>query len=215
MICYASQTRSSTNRAALYAAKWGLLCSAADRPTDREWRSRARGGSGLALDNGAWSAHTRGESFDANAFRRAVDAQDGLDAMDFIVCPDVVMDADGTRAMRDLWLPWLIERTAMVLLPVQDGMDDDDLPLSPSIGIFVGGSTAWKERTIKRWADCAHAAGAWCHIGRVNTQRRLALCRVAGVDSIDGSGPARFSKQLAVMERGRRAAAQVPMWWGR
>lgn len=215
MICYAAHTTGATNRGALAAAGWGMLCSAAYRWRDDEWRSRARGGIGLALDNGAFSSYNQGLPFDAAAFMRAVESQDGPDAMDFIVCPDAVMDADGTRAMRDLWLPWLIERTAMVLLPVQDGMDDDDLPLSLSIGIFVGGSDAWKERTIKHWADRAHDAGAWCHVGRVNSQRRLQLCRAGGADSIDGSGPARFSKHLAVMERGRKAAAQVPMWWGR
>ena len=204
MICYAAHATTAVNRAALDAAGWGLLCSAAYRWTDPVWRSRARGGHGLALDNGAWTAHNKGVVFDDAAFTRAVLAQDGPDALDFIVCPDVVMDAAGTRAMASRWLAWTLSHTRRVLLPVQDGMEGDALPLSDRVGLFVGGSTEWKERTIPYWAQRARNAGCYCHVGRVNTTQRMNICRNAGVDSIDGSGVSKFKVHLDRIEAGRR-----------
>lgn len=210
MICYAAHTTGARNRAALDAVGWGLLCSAAYRWTDPIWRARSQGGHGLALDNGAWSAHTAGRPFDEAAFVRAVEAHTS-DSLDFVVCPDVVMDAAGTRSMIARWLAWTLARTSVVLLPVQDGMEGDNLPLSRRVGVFVGGSTEWKEASMEYWARRAHAAGAWCHVGRVNSVRRLRMARAAGVDSIDGSGPSRFATHLAVMEQGRRGAVQTSL----
>jgi hypothetical protein len=208
MICYAAHTTGATNRAALRAARWGLLGSAAYRWRDSEWRCLADGGLGWALDNGAWSAFKAGTPFDGDAFRRAV-AECG--PVDWAVCPDVVGDADGTRRAIDQWLPWLERQVSRVLVAVQDGMTPTDVSLSPSVGVFVGGLDAWKEATMHTWSALARASGAWCHVGRVNSVRRLTMVRTADATSFDGSGPSRFSKHLAVMERGRSATAQLPM----
>lgn len=208
MICYAAHTPGARNRAALAAAGWGLLGSAAYRWHDREWRPVSQGGHGWALDNGAWSAYRAGRPFDENAFKRAV-----LECgpVDWIACPDVVMDADGTRRATDRWLPWLLDRVDRVLVVVQDGMTPTDVSLCSRVGVFVGGSDAWKEQTMTQWVDVAHETGGWAHVGRVNSQRRLILARAANADSIDGSGPSRFEKHLNVMQRARTMPVQLGM----
>lgn len=208
MICYAAHTTGARNRAALARAGWGLLGSAAYRWRDAEWRPVSQGGHGWALDNGAWSAHTAGRPFDDDAFRRAA-----LECgpVDWIACPDVVMDADGTRRATERWLPWLLDRFDRVLVVVQDGMASSDVSLCSRVGVFVGGSAQWKEATMHQWVDLAHRVGAWAHVGRVNSQRRLALARAADADSIDGSGPSQFEQHLNVMQRGRTMPIQLPM----
>lgn len=144
------------------------------------------------MDNGAWGAFTAGRTFDDAAFQRAVLAAGRLD---FVVCPDVVMDADGTREMRRRWLGWTMENAdaRRVLLPVQNGMEDDDLPLGDRVGVFVGGDDAWKDATIGFWAERARIAGSYCHVGRVNTSARIDRCVFHNVDSCDGSGAAIYS----------------------
>jgi hypothetical protein len=80
------------------------------------------------------------------------------------------------------------------MIAVQDGFAPWHIArfLGPGVGIFVGGSTEWKLATMAEWSRLAHTFGAKCHVGRVNTGRRVKLCDIAGVDSFDGSGPSRF-----------------------
>lgn len=192
MKLYAAHTCGSRNRDTLRRLGFGMLGSAAYRWTDAEWTALDRGGMGWALDNGAWGAFTAGRTFDDAAFQRAVLAAGRLD---FVVCPDVVMDADGTREMRRRWLGWTMENAdaRRVLLPVQNGMEDDDLPLGDRVGVFVGGDDAWKDATIGFWAERARIAGSYCHVGRVNTSARIDRCVFHNVDSCDGSGAAIYS----------------------
>jgi len=199
---YAAHTTGRRNRETLRRLGFGMLGSAAYRWTDEEWCAVDRGGLGWALDNGAWSAFREGRAFDGDAYRRAVEESGRLD---FVVCPDVVMDADGTRRMADRWLAWTLDHAdaARVLLPVQNGMEADVLPLSSRIGVFVGGDDAWKERTMGRWTSRAHAVGAYCHVGRVNTASRLEAAIRCGADSCDGSGASIYSIH----------AAKMASWW--
>ena len=158
-----------------------------------------------ALDNGAWTAFQRNEPFDVPAFERAV-LQLGSGA-DWIVLPDIVM---GGRASLDLSVSWLKKlrrrkplRHVRFMLVVQNGMDTCRRMLarlrriiSRRVGVFVGGDTEWKLRTMSFWARFAHERGAQCHVGRVNSARRARACDRVGVDSFDGSGPSRFEKCL-------------------
>lgn len=206
---YAAHATGARTRAAIRAAGLGMLGSAAYRWTDAEWRPVAAGGLGWALDNGAWSAHTRGQPFDSERFQRAVIE---CGRLDFVVCPDVVMDWAATVQARERWLGWLLDSTAhRVLLPVQDGATGEEVRglLSERVGVFVGGSTAWKLSTMRRWADLAHDHGAYCHVGRVNWTGRVRLCRAAGVDSVDGSGPAQFSDTAAIVAAGLSGPLQT------
>lgn len=95
--------------------------------------------------------------------------------------------------------------TERVLIPVQDGVAVADVTpfLGPSVGVFVGGSpdTDWKERTTPLWAAACRARGAWCHVGRVNSQRRIAICAAAGATSFDGTSATRYAVELPKLHR--------------
>ena len=109
------------------------------------------------------------------------------DRADWVVVPDIV--AGGMRSL-EFSLGWMGRLTGLrrLLLPVQDGMTEEDVRphLSAGVGIFVGGSTDWKWSTVARWAALARSVGCYCHVGRVNTERRILECARAGADSFDG-----------------------------
>lgn len=196
MIAYASRTGTRRNLAALRAAGWHLLVSAAGalRPE----------GFPYALDNGAWSAHTQGKPFDERAFGVAL-AKLGANA-EWTVLPDVVM---GGRASLDLsfrWLRRVLDATPVALLAVQNGMTADDVRglLGPRVGIFVGGDSQWKEQTTPQWSALGRELGCWVHVGRVNTARRIRICTAEGVTSFDGSSASRFAKTVPMMDAARR-----------
>jgi len=209
MIAYASRTGTARQLDAFRLAGWRILVSA---------RGVLRTeGFPYALDNGAWTSYTQGESFDDAAFVRAVDLL-GADA-DWVVAPDVVGGSLDSLALSTRWLPWLLARTPRVLIPVQNGMDAGDVVglLSPRVGIFVGGDDlaprpptkprpvlTWKERTAPYWAALARANGAYCHVGRVNTRARLRICAAAGVDSFDGTSGSRFAVNVPKIDAWRR-----------
>lgn len=200
MIAYASRTGTRRNLAALRRAGWRLMVSARGPLRPEGFR--------YALDNGAWTAFQRGETFDVPAFEKAI-ALLGPGA-DWIVLPDIV--AGGLASLRFSldWLGTLKARPALrgtrYLLAVQNGMEQRDIAplLGAGIGVFVGGDTPWKLGTMRAWADLAHARGATCHIGRVNSARRIRLCAAAGADSFDGSGVSRFASALPPLDLARR-----------
>lgn len=194
MLAYASRTGTRRNLAALRAAGWRLILSPAGVLRDE--------GFAYALDNGAWSAFTQKEPWNEAAFVGAL-AKFGPGA-DWVVAPDIVCGGAESLKLSVSWIARCLEHSKLVLLPVQDGMTAADVTglLCRHIGIFVGGSESWKEKTIDDWAHLARERGAYCHVGRVNSQRRLRLVQMAGADSFDGSGPSRFEKHLQQMERG-------------
>ena len=209
MIYYAAHATGTRTRNAIRAAGLGMLGSAAYRWSDPEWAPLRFGGLGWAIDNGAWSAYRAGTPFDGERFRHVALT---CGPVDWIVCPDVVMDWPGTVALRSKWLSWLLSETPhRVLLPVQNGAALADLSglLDQRVGVFVGGDTPWKLHTMRQWADLAHRRGAHCHVGRVNTARRVRLCRAAGADSVDGSGPAQFSDTAALVAAGLTGPLQT------
>ena len=200
MIGYASRTGTRRNLEALRQAGWRLMVSARDPLRPEGFR--------YALDNGAWTAFRCGEAFDVPAFEKAI-ALLGPDA-DWIVLPDIV--AGGLASLRFSldWLDTLRTRPALrgarYLLAVQNGMEPLDVAalLGPEVGVFVGGDTPWKLATMAAWARLARERGALCHVGRVNTARRIRLCAAAGADSFDGSGVSRFASALPPLDLARR-----------
>jgi hypothetical protein len=62
-------------------------------------------------------------------------------------------------------------------------------------GVFVGGTPAWKWRTLDRWIEFAHDRGLPCHVGRVGKFRDIIRAREAGADSIDSSTIPQANKQ--------------------
>jgi len=196
MIAYASRTGTRRNLAALRGAGWRLLVSAA--------ACLRHEGFQYALDNGAWSAYTQGRSFDVPAFERALRLM-GPGA-DWTVIPDVVT---GGHASLDLSLSWMrrvLDETPRALLAVQDGIEPSDVRgfLGERVGLFVGGSTGWKLRTLAQWAALARETGAWCHVGRVNTRRRIHACSLVGATSFDGTSASRYAVTLQPLDHARR-----------
>lgn len=164
-----------------------------------------------ALDNGAWTAFQKGEPFDVSAFEAAVEWADGR--ADWLIVPDIV--AGGLDSLRYSmeWIPRL-QGQAPLLLAVQDGMQPADVAamVGPDLGIAVGGSTEWKERTLPAWGRLAREKGAYLHVLRVNSARRIAICRDAGADSFDGSSVSRFACTLPLLDGARR---QLSLYGGR
>lgn len=110
------------------------------------------------------------------------------------------------------WLPHLLVRTKLVLIPVQDGMEPADLVrvvLPKRIGIFLGGSTEWKLETMQRWGEFCARHGVHYHVGRVNTLKRFRLAHMAGADSVDGSSASRYAVTLPKLDF---ASRQWDMW---
>lgn len=199
MIAYASRTGTRKNLRALRGAGWRLLVSATGVLRHE--------GFPYAVDNGAWTAYAQGRPFDESLFVRALRLL-GRSA-DWVVVPDVVA---GGRASLDLSLRWLrpvLDEAPRALLAVQDGMGEADVTpfLGERVGLFVGGSTEWKLRTLDAWAALGRRARCWVHVGRVNTARRIHLCGTAGATSFDGTSASRFSKTLPALEHARQQTA--------
>lgn len=196
LIAYASRTGTGRNLEMLRARGWRLLVSATG-----VWRTE---GFRYAIDNGAWSAwnaNPRRARLDLHLFIGIV-LKLGAGA-DWVVVPDIVCGGAASLALSLKWLPWVLAHAPRALLAVQDGMTAEEIRphLSERVGIFVGGSDEWKERSVGRWAALARELGAICHVGRVNTQRRIAICAAAGATSFDGTSASRFADSIPVLQR--------------
>jgi len=193
---YASRTGTRKNLLALRMAGWRLLVSATGVLRHE--------GFPYALDNGAWTAFQKGGQFDEALFLRAL-VKLGREA-DFVVVPDIVEGGLRSLEYSLSWLDRVHDQTLRALIAVQDGMTTNDLRplLGPRVGIFIGGSTKFKEQTMPAWARYARECGAWCHVGRVNTARRIAQCAAVGVTSFDGTSASRFVKTLPLLDGARR-----------
>lgn len=187
MIGYASNTGTRRNLAALREHGWRILL----QPTG----SLDPHGFRYCLDNGAWTAYQQGTEWDVWRWVCAV-ANRGSGA-DFIVLPDIVC---GGRKSLQLSLFWLSEMKdeAMLptlLIPAQNGMERADLEphVGLRVGIFVGGDDEYKEQSLPMWGALRRDTGCYLHVGRVNSQRRIRLCHMAGADSFDGTSLTRHS----------------------
>jgi hypothetical protein len=132
----------------------------------------------------------------------------GRDA-DWTTIPDIVAGGHASLEMSLRWMRRVLDECGRGLLAVQDGIVTDDVRhlIGDRVGIFVGGSTAWKVSTLAQWARLARERGAWCHVGRVNTARRIALCQSAGATSFDGTSVSRFAKSMPRLDAARRQLA--------
>jgi hypothetical protein len=203
MIAYASRTGTLKNLDKLRRAGWRLIIP----PTEVRWPQGFR----YAIDNGAWTAYTQGRPFDEIKFMGAIERL-GPEA-DWIALPDIVA---GGLASLETSLRWRdrLAGIAPLLLPIQDGMSAEDVrPLvGADLGMFIGGTSEWKERTLPLWGELAAAAGCWLHVGRVNSARRIHLCAAAGAHSFDGTSVTRYSVNLPKLDN---AARQPDLWSSR
>lgn len=58
--------------------------------------------------------------------------------------------------------------------------------------------------TMAQWAELARARGAWCHIARVNSAKRIAACAAAGATSFDGTSATRYAVTLPLLDAAKR-----------
>lgn len=197
MIGYASNTGTRRNLQALRDHGWRILLTP-DNPTPRA-------GLRHGIDNGAWGAFQQKRPFDSQAFKDLVE-HSGASA-DFVIVPDIVAGGLESLMFSVSWLPKL-KVLLNLLLPVQDGMNVEAvsqvLHAWPSLGIFLGGSTEWKLKTMYGWGMVAAALNRHYHVGRVNTMRRIRLCAESGADSFDGTSATMYSCNLPMLESSRR-----------
>lgn len=106
--------------------------------------------------------------------------------------------------MAERWLPRL--EGLPLLVAVQDGMGTDDVEpwLGPLVGLAIGGSTAWKERSARIWGRSSRRRLCHLHMLRVNTERRIRIAHEAGVHSVDGTSATRFAVNAARLARAVR-----------
>lgn len=188
MIMYASRTGTRRSLDEFRARGWRILISATG--------SHRSEGLPYAIDNGAWTAHQQGTPFDAALFERLLESH-GAGA-DWIVVPDCVGDAARSLDMAREWIPRLGDLAKKSLVVIQDGAKESDmLALAPAVrGFFLGGSTEYKLQTMERWGKFCRSVGAYYHIGRVNSRRRIAQAMSAGADSVDGTSGTRFADTI-------------------
>lgn len=154
----------------------------------------------IAVDNGAFAG------LDVAKFRRLLGRIPEPARCLWVACPDVVGDAEATIAMFETWEPEIRGMGFRVAFVGQDGLDRVCRCQREAIwdrcdAFFVGGTDAFKVPSpiapvppavplIRE----AQAHGKWVHFGRVNGVGRIRYCDRLGVDSIDGSGLVRSSR---------------------
>jgi len=201
VIGYASRTGTRRNLAALRAAGWRILISATG--------VHRHEGFAYGIDNGAWTAHQQGTPFDSAAFEKLL-ASHGAGA-DWIVVPDVVADARASLAMSERWLPRVAGVGAPMLIAVQDGMTHADVApwVAGGCGVFLGGSTEWKLASAIPWGEWCAERGAYYHVARVNSAKRIRLCQEARAHSFDGTSVTRFAVTIRRLDA---AVRQRHLW---
>ena len=140
-----------------------------------------------AIDNGAFS-HFNEKAFLSLLKRELHHKQDCL----FVTCPDVVSSARRTLEVFDFWRPRL--DGWRVALAIQDGQENLPIPWDRINAVFIGGSTTFKIGSFAtQIIKTAQIFKKWVHVGRVNDGARFLHFEKLGVDSIDGTGLARYT----------------------
>ena len=140
-----------------------------------------------AIDNGAFSA------FDKTAFLSLLAREEHhRDKCLFVAAPDVVGSARRTLEVFERWASQLAGwRLALVC---QDGQENLPLPWDFIDAVFIGGSTNWKgSHHAVQIIQAARLLGKHVHVGRVNDGARWKHFELLGVDTVDGTGIARYS----------------------
>lgn len=147
-----------------------------------------------AADNGAFGGF-QGETVER--FCRMSTALHGLPNCLFVVCPDVVGDAEATDALFEEWSPLLRGLGLPLAYVLQERGEDVDprrIPWAEVEAIFIGCA----EDAVKLGAGVRTAArmarerGKWLHMGRVNSARRIRYAHEIGCDSVDGTSWVRW-----------------------
>jgi hypothetical protein len=140
-----------------------------------------------AADNGRFSAP---QDYTDDKYLAWLDTHERSTCL-FATAPDVLCDWPATLAMSAPLFPRIRALGYRAALVAQDGLTADDVPWGDFDALFIGGSTEWKlSEDAYAVARAARARGLWCHMGRVNSLRRLRAATVSRFDSVDGTGMA-------------------------
>ena len=152
----------------------------------------------FAIDNGRFTPGWREASFISLLEREQSNRARCL----FVTVPDVVGSARRTLEVFDRWHGRL--QGWKLALACQDGQENLEIPWDEIGAVFIGGSTKWKcSEHPAHIIQAAQALGKWTHVGRVNDPRRWDHFENLEVDSIDGTGIARYSHMReAIASRG-------------
>lgn len=133
-----------------------------------------------ALDNGCFSDRWQPDAWLAYLERLA-----GVPDCLFAVVPDVVGDAAATD---ELWPEWSARVRSLGYTPAYVTQNGCDAIPADAGAMFTGGDDEWKlSGQARQLMRGALGRGLWCHMGRVNTLRRLRVAFADGYDSVDGT----------------------------
>lgn len=204
MIGYATVTGTKRNVGVLRDHGWGWLFSAAGWLPTHAWVA-AQGIEECCGDSGGWHFHQKGLPFDEAKYERFIDWIRPLKPR-FVMLPDIVGGGMDSLSLSMRWHRKLRESGIPLALVVQDGMHPDQVidRIGPGLAVCIGGSTDWKLETMPAWCAAAQSRGAWSHVLRVNTGRRIRQCERAGAKSFDGTSGSMFSVTVPALDRERR-----------
>lgn len=179
-------------------SNFGVMTS----PSNRMCPLAVKQGRLWAMDNEAFTLSLRGETFKLN---RWLDHWHKVAPFSskclFLVIPDAVASSEATIKLWKVWSPVfrLFCGDVPLAFVAQNGQENLPFPADCQ-AIFIGGSTEWKLSPMAlEVISRAKQEGKWVHIGRVNTIKRFRHFELAGADSCDGTGLARFTKKYLPM----------------
>ena len=138
----------------------------------------AAAGIAWAADNGCY------HRLDEPGLARLLAALDGVLGCRFVACADFVGDADATLGS-GAWGGG--GSTDSPSRRAGGRHHRRPCPMGRAAAVFVGGTTEFKLSPRPPSWSPRPARGAWTHMGRVNSDRRIAYAKAIGCDSIDGS----------------------------
>lgn len=145
------------------------------------------------FDNGAFADWKNGQPFDRATFGRCLDKILTLQPCgrpQWSVVPDKV--ADPISLVYSISWRKDLPDDLRWFLAIQDGMTEvgveNALAGARFDGLFIGGSSAWKNANAVRWVDFGHARKLPVHLARINGWKRLQWAVNIGADSVDGTG---------------------------
>jgi hypothetical protein len=136
-----------------------------------------------AADSGCYSTPYIGD----DSYLRFLDSYP-RDTCLFAVAPDVVADWSGTVKVAAAVLPKIRAMGFPAAFIAQDDLPPAWVAWDEFDALFVGGTTAYKlSEDAYALVREAKRRGKWCHMGRVNSLRRLQAAAMGGYDSVDGT----------------------------
>lgn len=137
-------------------------------------------GASFAIDNGCFS-----DAWSADKWIATLRKYQGVPGCLFAVVPDKVCDAAETNRLWRLWAPLVKSMGYKAAYVTQNGCTG--IPVDADV-LFTGGDDEWKlGPEAQRLVRQANMRGIPCHMGRVNSLRRIRQAAMYGYDSVDGT----------------------------